>query len=67
MPWKYVIYDLNGEELLQHSRKTNFKKQMQNDLELKKPIMRKGDKLYVKRNGYNNSSNSWINRNDQFF
>ena len=27
-------------------------------------IKRKGDKLYVKWNGYDNSFNSWIDKND---
>ena len=32
VPWTYVINDLNGEELLEHFIKKNFKKQIYKDL-----------------------------------
>ena len=43
--------------------KTNCKKQIKNNLELKKKIKRKGDKLYVKQKGYDNSFDSWMDKN----
>ena len=36
----------------------------QQKFRLDKIINRKGDKLYVKMKGYNNSFNSWINKKD---
>ena len=33
--WTYVINDLNGEKLLEHYSKNNFKKQIKKNLELK--------------------------------
>ena len=64
VPWTYVINDLNGEEIIEtfyekESQKTNKKK-----FRIEKVIKRKGDKLYVKWKGYNNSFNSWINKTD---
>ena len=49
-------------KLLQHFMRKNYKKQVQKNSELKKMIRRKGDKLYVKWKGYNNSFNSWIDK-----
>ena len=39
--------------------KKNYKRQIKKNSEL---IRRKGDKVYVKWKGYNNSFNSWINK-----
>ena len=44
--------------------KKNCKKLINNNLELKKVIKRKGDKLYVKWKGYDSSFNSWIDKKD---
>ena len=41
------------------SQKTNQKK-----FRIEKVLKRKGDKLYVKWKGYDNSFNSWINKKD---
>ena len=49
VPWTYVINDLNGEEITG----TFYEKELQKT---------KGDKLYVKWKGYDNSFNSWINK-----
>ena len=46
--WTYLISDLKGEEIVG----TFYKK------ELQKAIKRKGDKLYVKWKGYDNSFNN---------
>ena len=35
-----------------------------NEFRIEKVFKRKGDKLYVKRKGYHNSFNSWINKKD---
>ena len=42
--------------------KKNCKKQIKKNLESKKVIKRKSDKIYVKWKGYNNSFNSWIDK-----
>ena len=55
VPCTYVINDLNGEE--KELQKTN-----QEEFRIEKVIRRKGDKLYVKWKGYNNSFNSWIDK-----
>ena len=44
--------------------KKNCKKTYQKEFRIKKVIKRKTDKLYVKCEGYNNSSNSWIDKKD---
>ena len=46
-------------KLLEHFMKKNCKRLIKNNLEQKK-----GDKLYVKWNGYDNSFNLWINKRD---
>ena len=40
----------------------NCKRLIKNNLEQKKILTRKGDKLYVKSKGYDNRFNSWINK-----
>ena len=58
VPRAYVINDLNREEIAGKFTKTNGKKQRQKEFRIEKVIKRKGDKLYVKWEGYNNSFNS---------
>ena len=36
----------------------------QQEFRIEKVIKRKGDKLYIKWKGYDNSFNSWIDKND---
>ena len=36
----------------------------QREFRVEKVIKRKGDKIYVKWNGYDNSFNSWIDKKD---
>ena len=45
-------------------RKRNKKKTNQKEFRVEKVIKSKGDKLYVKRKGYNNSFNSWKDKKD---
>ena len=42
--------------------KKNCKKTNQEEFRIEKVIRRKGNKLYVKWKGYNNSFNSWIDK-----
>ena len=64
VPWTYVINDLNGEEIIE----TFYEKELQNinqqEFRIEKLIMKKGNKLYVKWKGYDNSFNSWIDKKD---
>ena len=59
--WTYVVNDLNAKEIV---TKRNCKKQIKNNLDLKKVMQRKGNKLYVKSKGYDNLFNSWIDKKD---
>ena len=59
-----VINDLNSEEIIGRFYEKEFQKTNQKELRLEKVLKRKGDKLYVKQKGYNNSFNSWINKKD---
>ena len=58
----YVINDLNGEEIIGAFYEKELQKTNQQEFRIEKVIKRKGDKLYVKWKGYNNSFNSWINK-----
>ena len=63
VPWTYDINDLNGEEITG----TFYKKELQKtnqEFRIEKVIKKKGDKIYVKRKGYDNSFNSWIDKKD---
>ena len=64
VPWTYVINYLNGEEIIG----TFYEKELQNtnqkEFRIEKVIKRKGNKLYVKWKGYDNSFNSWIDKKD---
>ena len=62
--WTYVISDLNGEEIIDSFYEKELQKTNQKEFRIGKVIKRKGNKLYVKWKGYNNSFNSWIDRND---
>ena len=61
-PWTYVINDLNGEEITGTFYEKELQKKNQEEFRIEKVIRRKGDKLYVKWKGYNNSFNSWIGK-----
>ena len=62
VPWTYVINDLNGEEITGTFYEKELQKTNQEGFRIEKVIRRKGDKLYVKWKGYNNSFNSWIDK-----
>ena len=64
VPWTYVINDLNGEEITGTFYENELQKTNQKEFRIEKVIKQKGDKLFVKWKGYNNSFNSWINKND---
>ena len=63
VPWTYVINDLTG-KFLELFTKKNGKKN-QREFRIEKVIKRRGDKLYLKWKGYNNSQfNNWIDKKD---
>ena len=59
--WTYVVSDLNVEETFfeKELQKTN-----QEQFRIEEVIKRKGNKLYVKWKGYDDSFNSWIDKKD---
>ena len=64
VPWTYVVSDLNGEEITGSFYEKELQKTSQKEFRIEKVLKRKGDKLYVKWKGYDNSFNSWINKKD---
>ena len=64
VPWTYVINDLNGEEISGSFYEKELQKTNQKEFRIEKVLKRKGDKLYVKWKGYDNSFNSWIDKKD---
>ena len=64
VPWTYVINDLNGEEIIGTFYENELQKTDQKEFRVEKAIKRKGDKLYVKWKGYDNSFNGWIDKKD---
>ena len=64
VPWTYVISDLNGEPITGSFYEKELQKTSQEKFKIEKVIKRKGDKLYVKWKGYDNSFNSWIDKKD---
>ena len=57
-----LISDLNGEEIAGIFYEKELQKTNSVKFRIEKVIKRKGDKLYVKWKGYDNSFNSWINK-----
>ena len=64
VPWTYTISDWNGEPVTGTFYEKELQKTNQKEFRIEKVLKRKGDKLYVKWKGYNNSFNSWINKKD---
>ena len=55
VPWTYVIDDLNGEEVTGTFFEKELQKIDQQEFRIENVIKKKGDKLYVKWKGYDNS------------
>ena len=64
VPWTYVIKDLNDEEIIVTFYEKELQKTNQEEFKIEKIIKRKGNKMYVKWKGYDNSFNSWIDKKD---
>ena len=64
VPWTYEISDLYDEKIVGSFFEKELQKANQKEFRIEKVIKKKGDKLYFKWKGYDNSFNSWINKND---
>ena len=64
VPWTYVINDLNSEEINGTFYEKELQQTNQKEFRIEKVINRKGNKLYVKWKGYDNSFTSWIDKQD---
>ena len=64
VPWTYVLNDLNGQEIIGTFYENELQKTHQKEFRIEKVLTKKGDKLYVKWKGYDNSFNSWIDKKD---
>ena len=64
MPWKYVIRDLNREEIVGTFYETELQKSKQKEFRVEKVLKRKHNKLCLKWRGYDSSFNSWIDKKD---
>ena len=64
VPRTYVISDLNGKEIVGIFYEKELEKTNQKEFSIEKVIKRKGNKLYAKWNGYDNSFNTWIDEKD---
>ena len=61
----YICYnDLNCEEIVESFYEKELHKTNKKKFRIEKLIKKKGDKLYVKWKRYNNSFNSWIDKNE---
>ena len=58
VPWTYEINDLNGEKIIGSFYEKELQKTNQEEFRIEKVIKRKGDKLYFKWKGYDNSFSS---------
>ena len=66
VPWAYVISDLNGEEIIGSFYEKELQKTNQNEFRIEKVMKRKGNKLYAKWKGYNDSFNTWIDKKGSY-
>ena len=64
VPWTYDINDFNGGEIIGTFYEKELQKTDQKEFRIEKVLKKKGDKLYVKWKGYDNSFNSWIDKKD---
>ena len=64
VPSTYVINDVNGEKIIGTFYENELQKTDQKEFRIEKLRKKKGDKLYVKWKGYDNSFDSWIDKKD---
>ena len=61
--WTYLIADLNGEETFRTYYEEKLQKINQTEFRVEQ-VFKRGDKLYVKWKGYDNSFDSSIDKKD---
>ena len=64
VPWTYVISDMNDEDITGSFYEKELQSTNQQIFRIEKIIKRKGNKLYAKWKGYDDSLNSWVNKKD---
>ena len=64
VPWSWVIMDKIGEEIVGTFYETELQKTNQKEFRIEKVIKIKGNRLYFRWNGYDNSINSWNDKKD---
>ena len=64
VPWTYVINDINGEDITGTLYEKELQKTNQEKFGIEKVIKKKGNKSHVRWKGYDNSFNSWIDKNN---
>ena len=64
VPWTYIINGLNGKEFIGTFHEKELQKTSQKEFRIEKVLQKKGDKLYIKWKGYDNSFNSWIDKKE---
>ena len=62
----YVLSDLKGKEIVGTFCKKELQKTNKKGFSIEKVIQRKGHKLHVKWEDYNNSVNRWIDKKEYF-
>ena len=58
VPWTFVINDFNSEQIIGTFYEKELQGKNQQKFRVEKVLKRKGDKLYPKWKGYNNSFNN---------
>ena len=61
---KNTISDLKGKKIVEMFYEKELQKTNQKEFRAEKVIKRKGDKLYVKWKGHDNSFNNWTDKKD---
>ena len=64
VPRTYAINDLNSDEVIGTFYENELQKTNQQEFRIEKVMKKKGDELYAKWKGYDNSFNSWIDKKD---
>ena len=62
VPWTHTINDLNREQIIGTFYEKELQKTNQKEFRIEKVNKKKGNKLYVKWKGYDDSFNSWIGK-----
>ena len=64
VPWTYAISDLNGEKVIGTFHEKELQKTNQEEFRIKEVIKRRGNKLFFKWKGCDDSFDNWIDKVD---